>query len=68
MHYKCAVCAVDFPMKLVQVDHIKPIVGVNGLTTWDKFIERLYCEAKNLQVLCKACHKIKTKKERDARK
>ena len=66
MHYKCALCGTDFPMKGIQVDHIKPVVPKN-FTTWDDFINRLYCEKKGLQVLCKPCHKTKTAKEREAR-
>ena len=61
MHYRCATCKHDFPMKQVQVDHIKPI---GKLVSWDTFIKRLYCEARNLQVVCRPCHAIKTKKER----
>lgn len=64
MHYRCATCKGEFPLKQVQVDHIKPI---GTFTTWDKLVERLYCEAKKLQVLCKPCHKAKTKTERTCR-
>lgn len=68
MHYKCAACTSDFPAKDVQVDHIKPIVSVSkGFVSWDDFINKLFCEAKNLQVLCRACHAKKTKKERTKR-
>lgn len=65
-HYRCASCNKDFPLTEVQVDHIQPVVPRN-FTTWDSFIERLYVEAKKLQVLCKPCHKTKTKVERAAR-
>lgn len=58
--YGCALCGGEFSQKDVQVDHIVPIGQCN---TWDEFIERLFCEADNLQVLCKKCHKTKTKKE-----
>lgn len=60
-HYKCASCLGDFPAKQVQVDHIIPM-GVGR--SWDDFINELYCEADNLQVLCKECHSVKTKLER----
>lgn len=63
MHYKCASCKGHFPSKDVQVDHKKPVVGPEGFTTWDDFIDRLFCTEENLQVLCKECHSIKTKKE-----
>lgn len=52
----------------MQVDHIKPVVDPKkGFTTWDDFIDRLYCESKNLQAICKGCHTIKTKQEREVR-
>ena len=64
-HYRCASCKQEFTAKDVQVDHIKPVVDPKkGFTTWDDFIDRLFCEKKNLQVLCVGCHKEKTKKER----
>ena len=60
-HYTCNACGLDFPQKGVQVDHIEPI-GKN--LSWNQFIERLFCEKDNLQVLCKACHLTKSKLER----
>lgn len=67
-HYKCAKCKKAFPSKEVQVDHIKPVVSANGFTSWDDFIKNLFCSEENLQVLCKGCHSIKTKKETALRK
>jgi 5-methylcytosine-specific restriction endonuclease McrA len=65
MHYKCAECKQHFVAADVQVDHIKPVVDPKkGFTTWDNFIERMFCEAVNLQVLCKPDHKIKTDQEK----
>lgn len=63
MHYKCADCKKKFPGKEVQVDHKKPVVGPEGFTTWDDFIDNLFCSEDNLQVLCKGCHSVKTKEE-----
>ncbi len=64
-HYKCKKCKKDFPAKMVQVDHIKPVVDPKvGFVDWNTFIDRLFCERNNLQVLCKACHDLKTKKEK----
>lgn len=52
----------------VFVDHIIPVVDpVKGFTTWDEYIERLFCEADNLQVLCKDCHDEKSKEEKEIR-
>jgi 5-methylcytosine-specific restriction endonuclease McrA len=60
-HYKCASCEKEFTSTNVQVDHIE---AIGSCSTWDEFIDRLFCEKENLQVLCKPCHKIKTKKEK----
>lgn len=68
MHYKCASCEAEFPMKKVQVDHKKPVVHPkDGFVDWDTFINRLYVEKSNLQVLCKPCHEVKSKSERAKR-
>lgn len=68
-HYKCATCSKTVPTSEIQIDHISPIVPPRtGFTTWDDFIERLFCEKDNLQALCKPCHLLKTKEEKDASK
>ena len=67
-HYKCEHCKKTYVSKDVQVDHIDPVVPPSGFTSWDDFINRLFCSAKNLQVLCKTCHQVKTKKETAERK
>lgn len=64
LHYKCAQCAEVFPGKEVQVDHKKPVIAKEGFVDWDTYIDRLFCEDANLQVLCLECHKAKTNEER----
>lgn len=69
MHYTCAQCGKEFPLKQVQVDHKKPVVNPKqGFLGWDEYVARLYCEAKGLQVLCKPDHQVKSQRERAARK
>lgn len=64
-HYKCEVCGNEFTAKDMEVDHIDPVVSPkDGFISWDVFIDRLFCEADNLQAICRGCHAIKTKKER----
>lgn len=64
-HYKCCQCKKQFVAADVQVDHTDPVVDpAVGFVDWDTYIERLYCAADNLQLLCKPCHKKKTAEER----
>ena len=59
--YKCASCREAFDRKEIHVDHIEPI---GSFEDWNSYIDRLFCPASNLQVLCAPCHKRKTKEER----
>jgi 5-methylcytosine-specific restriction endonuclease McrA len=61
-HYRCAECDGQFVQTNVQVDHKVPI---GSWSDWNVAIEALFCEADNLQVLCKPCHKAKTKQEKE---
>lgn len=73
--YLCASCKETVPLttkngrkrvKNVFVDHIQPIINPEtGFTTWDECIDRMFCEEENLQLLCKSCHDIKSKEERE---
>lgn len=62
--YQCNACKEWFQGKEVQVDHIKPAGSLRDYKDLPMFVERLFCEPDNLQVLCKPCHAIKTKQER----
>jgi hypothetical protein len=77
--YRCAGCQEDVPVTVklegkkrtrnVFVDHISPIVDPQkGFTTWDEYIERMFCEKEGLQLLCKDCHDKKTAQERQEAK
>lgn len=69
MHYRCVECTGVFVAAGVQVDHIEPVVDpVKGFISWDVYIDRLFCEIDNLQVMCKICHKAKTVNEKEQRK
>lgn len=63
-HYRCAACKEEFTQKDVEVDHTIPI-GKDK--TWDEFVDGLFCEIANLQVLCKPCHKVKSLKEKKSK-
>jgi 5-methylcytosine-specific restriction endonuclease McrA len=46
------------------VDHIHPAGSLNCAADLPGFVERLFCEQDNLQVLCESCHDEKTKIEK----
>jgi hypothetical protein len=72
--YFCQGCQCNVPVTVkvgnkrvrnVFVDHKDPIIDPEtGFTTWDEYIENMFCEKDNLQVLCGACHDFKTSEER----
>lgn len=69
--YVCASCGNVCNSNNTNVDHIVPVVPI-GKTyndfTWDQLAARLWCDKSNLQVLCKKCHKKKSKEEASARR
>ena len=66
--YTCNACKEVFPAKLVEVNHIIPVVPITGFDNWDGIIKRMFCEKDNLEVVCKVCHKLITKQENLERK
>jgi hypothetical protein len=67
-HYKCNHCGLHYPAKDVQVDHVAAVVDPKqGFVDWDVYIKRMYVGKEGLQVLCSACHTIKTNTERQSR-
>lgn len=60
--YRCAACLDWFMGKEVEVDHIVPCGNLKDDP--GAFIQRLYCEPKDLQILCKPCHQVKTQQEK----
>ena len=70
--YMCAGCEKEIPATVKEgrkrvnnkfVDHIEPAVPITGWVNWDHYIENLFCEEDNLQLLCKKCHDAKSKEE-----
>jgi len=67
--YKCASCNELVKEREYQLDHVKPIVDPKvGFVDYNTFIERLLCGADNYQLLCIACHELKTSLENELRK
>ena len=52
----------------VHIDHIEPVVPTTGFTNWDDCISRMFVEVDGFQLLCGACHKVKTQEENAERK
>ena len=65
--YQCKECSQWFPDKKINVDHIKPAGSLNCANDLPGFVERLFCEIDNLQILCEKCHNVKTQKEKDGK-
>jgi 5-methylcytosine-specific restriction endonuclease McrA len=59
--YRCAKCGNIFRRKDIEVDHID---AVGKFKNFDTYIERLFCDSNKLAILCKDCHKKKTKLDR----
>lgn len=62
--YLCASCNKYYPEKKINVDHMVPAGSLNNGQDLPGFVERLFCEADNLQVLCEVCHNVKTQQEK----
>lgn len=67
--YECAMCKELFNNKEIQIDHINPVIDIiKGFTTWDDYIDRLFCDIDGLAALCKTCHAAKSASEVQMRK
>jgi 5-methylcytosine-specific restriction endonuclease McrA len=62
--YQCNSCKQWFPEKKINVDHIVGAGSLNCGADLPGFVERLFCEQDNLQVLCEVCHNEKTQLEK----
>jgi hypothetical protein len=68
MMFRCACCKKLYDRREVCVDHRNPVVDpIDGFEDWNTYVPNLLCDIDNLQILCKPCHKIKTKKENSER-
>jgi 5-methylcytosine-specific restriction endonuclease McrA len=68
VNYRCSSCLELF--KTVEVDHKQQVVALFSSTstmTLSQYIKKVDCPESNLQVLCKQCHKDKTKEENKKR-
>jgi len=64
IRYLCEPCDMLFKSDEINVDHIKKVGSFVDIMDITIFFFRIWCDFSNLQILCKDCHTIKTKKER----
>ena len=62
-HLECAECKGLFVEKEVDVDHIIDAGSLKCFDDLPVLVERLFCKAEDLKILCKSCHKKKTAKK-----
>jgi 5-methylcytosine-specific restriction endonuclease McrA len=65
--YQCKKCKTWTTEKNINVDHIIGAGALNCAQDLPGFVERLFCEQDNLQVLCVSCHDAKTLKEKQSK-
>jgi len=63
--YLCAKCGNHKPANEVEVDHIEPHGGCQSFDDLNAWIRRFFAPVEAYQVLCKKCHKEKTRGDRD---
>jgi 5-methylcytosine-specific restriction endonuclease McrA len=66
--FMCQSCNKWYMEKYINVDHITPAGTLSCAADLPGFVERLFCEVDNLQVLCSTCHNEKTKMEKSCKK
>ncbi len=76
---KCAHCKKVYPIRDIDVDHIDPVIFVDGsnapeadyetqtFKNWDSYLSRMFCPKEFRQALCSTCHDKKTAWERTQR-
>jgi 5-methylcytosine-specific restriction endonuclease McrA len=58
--YQCNICKNFYKGTQIYVDHIIPVGSLTNSYDLPHFVETLFCETDNLQVLCKDCHDAKS--------
>jgi len=72
--YQCQLCKNKVSSKEIRVDHIDPVVPIEGFprlpsgeADWNIYVARLFCDPSNLQAICVGCHDVKSAKEAEQR-
>lgn len=65
--FDCAYCGGS--VEVIKVDHVVPIgKQPDNFNEFGEWLTKLFCSTENLQGLCNACHKQKTKEENKLRR
>lgn len=67
-NWQCTICGELFKAKDTQMDHVDPVVPLEGFKSGkefdlEEFVERLLCYEKGWQCICKSCHDKKSSGE-----
>lgn len=65
---RCYLCTELHDRDNIQVDHVIPVVDLDGFKDWNTYIDQLFCDVSNLRPACKECHYLKTQEEKEERK
>lgn len=68
---RCSTCNKLEPLYLLQIDHKEPIIPIDSTLeqmSWDEVVDNIWCDERNLQAVCKPCHKAKSKIENAQRR
>jgi len=76
MAYECCECKKLFSKNDIKIDHIEPVVPLDGWgdqttflgVNWSEYIERMFVEINGLQAVCVADHKVITDAENKERR
>jgi 5-methylcytosine-specific restriction endonuclease McrA len=69
VQFQCNPCQSWVSRKDINVDHIDPVIPIDGtFEDWQVFVDRLFCDKGNLQLICSSCHHTKTQEERKKRR
>lgn len=64
VRFVCALCGHAGAREDMQCDHCSPCVPLDGWQGWDSFVERLFCPAIDLRIICGTCHDRVTDEQR----
>lgn len=68
---KCTSCNKMEPAYLLEIDHEEPVVPIDSSfedMSIDELVNRIWCDERLLNPMCKSCHKLKSKEENKNRR